>query len=201
MNSAKYLLDFFETIGKLKTTKRTGWVLAKIKNPESVAEHSFRMTIMAMFLAKKLKCSQNKLIKLCLLHDVAEAICGDLVLDYSEYFQEQKKRRIYKKIGITKKEKERMEKKSIKKLCKMPGQREGKELEGIWKEFAEGKTREARMARQLDKLEMLLQATEYKREKKFSNHLFNAYLKQNKDKIKEKELEKILEKIIERAKK
>jgi putative hydrolase of HD superfamily len=50
------LFAFFETLEKLKRTPRTGWVERGVKDPESVSDHSFRMTVMAMALAEELDC-------------------------------------------------------------------------------------------------------------------------------------------------
>lgn len=76
------LINFLKEIGKLKKVKRTGWVLRGIKNPESVAEHTYRTTIMAMVLADrfkdKLKLDKDKLIQIALIHDIAEARVGDI---------------------------------------------------------------------------------------------------------------------------
>ena len=39
-------LNFFSVVGKLKTTLRTGWVDHKVPQPESVADHMYRMTML-----------------------------------------------------------------------------------------------------------------------------------------------------------
>lgn len=49
-HSSKEMLEFFHTIEKLKTQKRTGWVHEDIHQPESIADHMYRMGIMAMIL-------------------------------------------------------------------------------------------------------------------------------------------------------
>jgi hypothetical protein len=65
-------LNFFLTIGKLKRLKRTGWVNHFIPEPESVADHMYRMSMMA-FLISDPTVDRDHLIKLCLVHDIAEA--------------------------------------------------------------------------------------------------------------------------------
>ncbi|MFH1779569.1 MAG: HD domain-containing protein [Candidatus Micrarchaeota archaeon] len=73
-NTIKY---FFE-LGTLKRQKRTGWWLAGVKNPESVAEHSWRTAVIAYFLAAEEGLDPEKACSRALFHDVLEARLGDL---------------------------------------------------------------------------------------------------------------------------
>ena len=41
------LINFFTKVGQLKKIKRTGWVLRGVQDPESIADHSFRLALMA----------------------------------------------------------------------------------------------------------------------------------------------------------
>ena|SRR3989344_5153051 len=77
----KGLMKFIFDVGKLKETKRTGWIVQGIKNPESVAEHTYRVAMICMVLAKKFKLNENKLLKMSLIHDLAEELVGDIVLE------------------------------------------------------------------------------------------------------------------------
>src|SRR3989338_2226951 len=77
MNSEKALIEFFQNAGKLKNIKRTGWKLMGIKNPESVAEHSFRLAVMAFALAPRFGLDAEKCAVLALIHDLPEALAGD----------------------------------------------------------------------------------------------------------------------------
>ena len=77
---AGQILEFLHEIGKLKTLDRQGWVIRSIPKPETVAGHMHRMAIMAMFaldrsLTKDL--NMDKVIKMCLVHDMAECIVGE----------------------------------------------------------------------------------------------------------------------------
>ena len=187
MKKQKSLLEFFQTIEKLKGTKRTGWVLCGVKEPESVADHSFRTAAMAFFLAKKLKCNKNRLVKMCLLHDLHESICGDLILDYGKYS--------HKFGGLSRKEKEKREKKAFEELTQILGQADAKEFSLLWKEFEEQKTKEAKIAKELDILEMVLQAAEYQKNKNFEIPIWKPWITENREKIKNPELKKILEEL------
>lgn len=146
-------LDFFQTVGKSKRLLRTGWIREKIKDPESVAEHSFRVSVLAMVLADKVGSGldKNKLIKMAILHDLAEVITGDIITERWDV------------IDVDKREKkEQLEKEGIRKIFGKIDQ--GDEYVAIFEEMIDRLTPEARIFFQLDKLEMALQALEYEEE-------------------------------------
>ena len=58
---AENLVGFLIEVGKLKKLNRKGWIIHRVKNSESVADHSFRTSIMAYLLAKRF--GLNKEIK------------------------------------------------------------------------------------------------------------------------------------------
>jgi len=146
----KNLLPLFSTAGKLKQVKRTGWRRkVGIRHGESVADHKFRTIFMATFISKRLGLNQNKMMKMATIHDLAEAIRGDLVTDG-------------KHVDMTKKEKYALEQSAMKRIfSKIP---EGKEYLSLWEEFESGKSREAQVMREIDKLEMIMQALEYEKQ-------------------------------------
>lgn len=143
------LVDFFQTVGKLKILKRTGWVNKNIPNPESVAEHSFRTAIMAMVLAPKLGVSVEKAIKMALIHDIGETKIGDVVT------------MVGKKYLSNTAEKLALEAKAFKQIFSLI---DGDEYVSLFNEFEGGVTKEAKLVKELDKLEMALQAYEYEKQ-------------------------------------
>ena len=70
---AKYVYE----IGQLKRVKRSGWWMAGISNPESVAEHSLRTAILGYILASLEGIDPMKTAMICLFHDTAEARTND----------------------------------------------------------------------------------------------------------------------------
>ena len=70
---AKYVYE----IGQLKRVKRSGWWMAGISNPESIAEHSFRTAILGYVLASLEDIDPMKTAMICLFHDTAEARIND----------------------------------------------------------------------------------------------------------------------------
>ncbi len=75
------IVRFLHEVGSLKLLPRSGWLKLGIKNPESVAEHSFRTGIIAFILALKEKNDINVAFKAAtaaLFHDLHEARTMDI---------------------------------------------------------------------------------------------------------------------------
>ena len=76
MNHRDYI-SFLNKIEKLKCNTRHSWTSSG--RQESVAEHSWRLAVMAMLCADEYpELDINKVIKMCLVHDFGEAITGDI---------------------------------------------------------------------------------------------------------------------------
>ncbi len=71
-------VDFFAEAGLLKKIKRSGWWVAGIKDPESVAEHSFRCAIIAYYIAHAEGVSPYRVVLMALFNDIHEARINDL---------------------------------------------------------------------------------------------------------------------------
>jgi len=73
------LEEFFFSVLELKNIPRKGWSeKIGVSHPESVSDHSFAMTVMSMVLAKEKNFNAEKMMKMSLLHDLAESKIGDL---------------------------------------------------------------------------------------------------------------------------
>lgn len=146
-------LDFFKSVGKSKRLLRSGWLREKVKDPESVAEHSFRVSVLAMVLSDKLghKLDKNKLIKMAILHDLGEVITGDIVTERHDIIDIERRD-----------DKEKEEKEGIREVFGKIGLSD--EYVKIFEEMIGRTTLEAKVFWQFDKLEMALQALEYEEE-------------------------------------
>jgi putative hydrolase of HD superfamily len=133
-------------VGKLKELPRTGWVESGIPEPESVAEHSFRTAVLAMLLADLQGLDSGKSVKMALLHDLAEVMTGDLTPG-------EKRRR-----GLTYQAEE--EKAVDRLLSRLPGN-VAASYRTLLYELREASSPEAELVARADKVEMLLQASEY----------------------------------------
>jgi len=71
-------LDFFAEAGLLKRVKRSGWWVAGLDNPESVAEHSFRAAVIGFYIAHKEGIDPGRVLAMTLFNDIHEARINDL---------------------------------------------------------------------------------------------------------------------------
>ena len=69
----KYIYE----IGQLKRVQRSGWWIAGIKQPESLAEHSFRTAVIGFILATLEGADPFHTMAICLFHDAHEARLND----------------------------------------------------------------------------------------------------------------------------
>jgi len=141
------ILDFFKNSVNLKNIPRQGWVdKLSIINPESVSDHSYSMAIMCMIISDLKNLNSEKILKMALLHDLAESLIGDLTPEQ-----------------IDKESKKKLENNAFRKIIKnLPEQIKSKYLE-IWLEYQENVSPEAKLIHQIDKLEMALQAKIYQK--------------------------------------
>lgn len=138
------MLDLFFTLGNLKRLPRTGWLLRGVASPESIADHSYRVAVMTLILGEEskrrgLELDVNRAIRIALIHDVGEALITDIPLTARRYL-----------------DKEEAERRVISDLL-------GEEYEELFREYEEETTAEGRFVKFVDRLEMLLQAEEYRR--------------------------------------
>ncbi|KAJ6803962.1 HD domain-containing protein 2-like [Iris pallida] len=147
--SAAAAIDFLTLCHRLKTTKRTGWIRRGVHSPESVADHMYRMGVMALVAADVPGADRDKLVKMAIVHDIAEAIVGDITPSD----------------GVPKLEKSRREREALDHMCNLlGGGSRAKEIGDLWMEYEENSTLEAKIVKDFDKVEMILQALEYENE-------------------------------------
>ena len=74
---ARALIDFLRVMERLKDAPRHCWTTGGRR--ESVAEHSWRVSLMAMLMADEFPgVDIDKVVRMCLVHDIGEAITGDI---------------------------------------------------------------------------------------------------------------------------
>lgn len=138
------VLDFLRAAESLKTATRSGYTTAGDR--ESVAEHTWRLCLMALVLRPGLpEVDFAKLIRICIVHDLGEAISGDIPAP------EQARR------GASKSADERRDLLTL--VASLPAVQRN-EIVALWDEYEAGATAEARLAKGLDKLETILQHTQ-----------------------------------------
>lgn len=141
------ILEFFKTIGNLKRVKRTGWVLKGIKEAESVADHTYRVTVMCMILGRTKGLDLSKLLTMALIHDLGETATSDIRYEEGG------------KVIASEKAKNTIEDDILVRI--FPATGNGDFYLSLWREFRDQSSPEARFLKQVEKLEMALQALEY----------------------------------------
>lgn len=137
------ILAFLRTAERLKSTPRSGWTTAGER--ESVAAHTWRLSLMATVLSDRFPgIDLARLLKICLIHDLGEAIHGDVPAPLQS-------------AGGNKAAREREDLRSV--LSPLPERLRGEFLE-LWDEYEAARTPEAQLAKGLDKLETILQHTQ-----------------------------------------
>lgn len=141
--TASDITSFLYEIGQLKRYPRTGWHTAGVAQPESVAEHCFRASVIAAVIASLEGADPQRAAFLALWHDSQEARTSDLS-------------------HLTKKYVSPLPNESVTsdQVSRLPGPLAGVITDAV-AEYEARETPEARCARDADKLELLLQAREY----------------------------------------
>ncbi len=138
------IVEFFRHVQTLKASKRSGWVRHGIKDPESIASHMYGVALLSWILSKGKGVDAGRMLKMALVHDLAEALSGDITPYDKEY-----------------KRKRQIEEDKLKDvLAGLPDDIRD-EIAGLVGELQAGKTPEAKAVQTADKLDMVLTAAEY----------------------------------------
>lgn len=135
---------FFYEMGQMKRVKRSGWWIAGVKDPESVAEHSFRTAVIAYVLAQLEGVDPEKAVLMALFHDMAETRTNDahrMVRRYVDW--------------------KNVDQEVVKDQSKRLPDEMAKRVASLFEELEEAVSPEARVVRDADLLECLIQAREY----------------------------------------
>jgi putative hydrolase of HD superfamily len=161
--------ELARAIARLKEVPRTGWLDRGIplEETESVADHSFGVALLAWLLAP-LEIDRARAVELGLLHDLAEAIVGDMTpydRDALQTLDPDTRRNWLNQRHIRSEEqqaaKARAEDGAIAELARsLPDQR-GDILLARWSELRERATPEAKFVKEMDVLETWLQSRHY----------------------------------------
>lgn len=175
----KELIRFGKIVGQLKKIARKGWVSwAGVKNPESVADHIFRCAILAMCLSDLRGLNTEKIVRMMLLHDLHEALIGDY-----DYFDR-------KRIGQTKIK--RNQRQAIKNIFSDLPKTINEKYRLLAEEYHRQESKEAKFVRQIDQIEMMMQALEYE-EEGYDKRKLQPFWDDVQEKLQNPDLKKIFE--------
>ena len=181
---ARTLIDTLAVAGRLKDTTRHCYTPGG--RQESVAEHSWRITLMAYWISDEFpEANLEKLLKMCLIHDLGEAFTGDIPsFEKTEVNEEREAELLFK-------------------WTKSLPEPFATEMMELYREMEERKTLEARIYKALDNMEALISHNEsdiqtwlpleYDLQMTYGNDkvAFSEYLTELRDMIREDSREKI----------
>ena len=181
---ARTLIDTLAVAGRLKDTTRHCYTPGG--RHESVAEHSWRITLMAYWISDEFpEANLEKLLKMCLIHDLGEAFTGDIPsFEKTEVNEEREAELLFK-------------------WMKSLPEPFATEMMELYREMEELKTLEARIYKALDNMEALISHNEsdiqtwlpleYDLQMTYGNDkvAFSEYLTELRDMIREDSREKI----------
>lgn len=143
------IFDFLHKVEKLKSVIRYS-NRAIHGRQESSAEHSWRLALMVFVFAEELNLDidVDYAVRMAIVHDLAEAITGDI--DALDIYDGK----------VSKEEKEKMEIVAMDELKNTLSDNLGLDIYDLWHEYENGETREAKFVKALDKIETLTQVYE-----------------------------------------
>ncbi|WP_064609405.1 HD domain-containing protein [Photobacterium sp. J15] len=143
MNKLEGVLTFLRAAEQLKNTMRSAYTSEG--RQESTAEHTWRLCLMVMMFEHDFPdIDITRLLKMCIIHDLGEAISGDIPA-------------IEQVPGQHKALQERLD---LQQLIKpLPGYLQ-QDILSLWDEYEQASSPEAKLAKAMDKLETLLQHTQ-----------------------------------------
>ena len=162
LSTADALSFVTDICGKLKTIKRTGWVMRQVPFPESDSDHMHRCAMLALLVVQAhndeddyTSCPQyhpqsidsSKLLKMALTHDLCESLAGDITPF----------------CGVSENDKHAREERAMAQIRATVGDPLGGELYHYWLEYEQQATPEAHYCKDIDKFEMVVQAYEYEK--------------------------------------
>ena len=181
---ARVLLEALNVAERLKDTTRHCYT--RNGRHESVAEHSWMMTLMAFFMKDEFpEANMDKVIKMCIIHDLGECFTGDIpTFDKTKANEQTEEDLLYTWV-------------------KSLPENVANEMLELYEEMAKRETLEAKIYKAIDGLEALIQHNisdlstwiphEYELNKTYANDkvAFSDYLKALREEVLKDTLEKI----------
>ena len=181
---ARELLEVLQIAERLKDATRHCYT--KNGRHESVAEHSWMMTLMAYFMKDEFpEVDMDKVIRMCIIHDLGECFTGDIpTFDKTKVHEENEEKLLYSWVRT------------------LP-ENYANEMIALYEEMAERKTIESKIYKAIDGLEALIQHNisdlstwipkEYELNKTYADDkvAFSEYLTELREEIRKDTMEKI----------
>jgi len=140
------VLKFLEFVNNLKHLPRRGWIFSKIKDHETISGHMYSMALMTFLLGDNSNLDRIKCLQLTLVHDLAEAIVGDIT----------------PRDNVPVEEKHKLEDEAMKEITSHIGS-VGLLIYNLYKEYEAKETPEAKFVKELDGFDLIFTAGNYEK--------------------------------------
>lgn len=165
--SNHWVLALLDKVNDLKQLPRTGWLLAGVSAPESIAEHCYATALLALLLGEAINAEWaalglarpldlERVLRIALLHDLAESVLTDLPRRSADLFGRAAKHAAEAQV-------------TQQIFADMPT---GAVYAAYWQEYDAAATPEAQIVRDADKLELVHQALRYEERGQRNLHEF-----------------------------
>ncbi|EET90570.1 MAG: HD domain-containing protein [Candidatus Micrarchaeales archaeon] len=144
------ILQFMLRADRLKDVDRAGWIIAKVKNPEHDGDHSYGTAVLSYLIAKKMRLDAERCAVMGLFHDINEAITGDIATRYDKSL-----------MAVLPEIKRKRERRNELKLASILTGGGKTALREILDEYHAQRTAEAKLVKQVDKLDYIIQMVLY----------------------------------------
>ncbi len=151
------MIDALIQTYRLKDEVRTGWRLRGITDPESVADHSWGTAYLVLLHADEAGVDRGKALEIALVHDIAEAITGDVPTRVAGMDDPRRK-----------KEKYAREREAVARLLGDYPHAQATRVRQLWQEYEENRTPEAKFVRDMNLVDMCLQACRYELDRRYN---------------------------------
>lgn len=162
------ILPFIQLASQLKAVRRQGWLDRGVDDPESVADHSWSVALIAWMLAAgRPGLDRDRVLLLGLVHDLPEAVVGDATpFDHlrddagniaPEHFTDSPEY-----VAGARDAKQQRESAGIDEMVSTLPDDLAASIRSAWREYDQGRTAEARFVKQIDKFETVFQALVYR---------------------------------------
>jgi putative hydrolase of HD superfamily len=161
------ILRFWSLAQQLKQIRRQGWLDRGVTEPESSADHSWGVALLAWLLAHdRPELDRDRVLLLGLVHDLPEAIAGDATpfdrfRDIDGTIAPDRFRQVPEYALNDHAAKSAAESAALDTMVTGLSPELASSIRSAWREYEDAMSPEARFVRQIDKLETVLQAEEY----------------------------------------
>jgi len=149
---------------RLKDETRTGWELRGVTSPESVADHSWGTAFLVLVHADEAGVDRTRALEIALVHDLAEAVTGDVATRVAGMDD---------RSGLRRKHDD--EREAMLRLTSGYQAATATRIRSLWEEYEASETPEARFVRDMNLIDMCLQAFVYERDRRYDADAPNAH--------------------------